>query len=141
MMRTLVILMLALAGIPGVGIGLLPPDSVVVSCGATECWGDECLIGEGPCCDAGESGDHCGLGDGLCRCGVMPAPRHDPRSDTPLTRPERGPTSAFAIFLDASGERLIFTGSASLGATPDKLARRSGLTRSGARAMLGCWLS
>ncbi|MDQ7013048.1 MAG: hypothetical protein Q9O74_04035 [Planctomycetota bacterium] len=134
MIRILAILMLILAGAPGLGaVGVR--GGFAGSCEETAC---QHVVVRTTCCSETIETMPCHTGEDDCTCGVAPMPDRQPQPQAPLPRTERDSPAA------APAERPALVGAAAWDAkaprspiaAPDQF---TALTNNEVQALMGVW--
>jgi hypothetical protein len=135
MTRFLSILLLAIAGIPVFGSGLVLGGGQDHACGHVGC--NEVVV-EATCCSEPTEPAFCPASGGACQCGVAPLPDPQPRPDAPLPGSQRDQivTAAQAavrpvpiLSAPATHPRVIAA----------RLSLLAGMTHNDIQAFLGTW--
>lgn len=92
MVRILAILMLLVAGAPGLGV-LSPGDRGAGSCEDMAC---HRLVVRTTCCGERIETSVCDMDSGNCTCGIAPVPERQPEPTAPPTRTERNAPSTLS---------------------------------------------
>jgi len=132
--RVLVILIIALAGLSGLGVNMAGDQSSEHSCGESDCHE---LTVRGVCCDA-DIEAFCSSSSGPCRCSCTSLPVRFPFPDAPFPHPDRETlTSIFngSFFIVELAE----PGTDFHRETARSFGLLTGLTNNEIRAILGIW--
>ena len=135
MRRLLAILILALAGLPGLGLGTGGGQALAHDCEESGC---RVVVVEVSCCGETTYVDNCSMSDGPCRCEASPRPDHSPRPDVPRPIFERD--SLVAVMHGRVRVGSAFDLNRDHGSASALLEDvQSGLSHRGLRALLGNW--
>lgn len=135
--RLFAILVFVLAGLPGMGVGMLgalAPES------GHQCEESGChvVVVESSCCSEEIEQDYCPRSGGPCQCGVAPVPDPQPRPETPLPGSQRDQIVTVPQVADRSIP-ILAAASARPRVSVTRLSLLAGMTHNDIQAFLGTW--